>query len=215
MKGCEPEPAALFRFRGGKRQFYQGGHAPVYIANGDHPADPRAGRTRGGAKLFDRNSRPVALTPAGKVFLKEAREILGRMDVALSRIREASTGLEGELRLGYTKGYEHSDLPKYLRIFHQDIPTSCCCATAATRICWPPGCSTGNTTSSSPGTAPTSARRRRSGCATSSACPCAWRCMPTTRSPRRRQLSRKDLKQENILFMSPSGTAIPSVTPSI
>ena len=75
-----------------------------------------------GAKLFDRNSRPVSLTPAGKVFLKEAREILGRMDVALSRIREASTGLEGELRLGYTKGYEHSDLPRYLRGFHQEYP---------------------------------------------------------------------------------------------
>ena len=75
-----------------------------------------------GAKLFDRNSRPVSLTPAGKVFLKEAREILGRMDVALSRIREASTGLEGDLRLGYTKGYEHSDLPKYLRVFHQEYP---------------------------------------------------------------------------------------------
>ena len=56
-----------------------------------------------GAKLFDRNNRPVSLTPAGKVFLKEAREILGRMDVALARIREASVGLEGELRLGYTK----------------------------------------------------------------------------------------------------------------
>ena len=55
-----------------------------------------------GAKLFDRNSRPVSLTPEGKVFLKEAREILGRMDMALTRIREASTGLEGELRLGYT-----------------------------------------------------------------------------------------------------------------
>ena len=38
-----------------------------------------------GAKLFDRNSRPVSLTPEGKVFLKEAREILGRMDMALTR----------------------------------------------------------------------------------------------------------------------------------
>ena len=58
-----------------------------------------------GAKLLNRNSRPAALTPAGKVFLKEAREMLGKMDAALLRTREASTGLEGELRLGYTKGY--------------------------------------------------------------------------------------------------------------
>jgi len=58
-----------------------------------------------GTKLLDRNSRPVALTPAGKVFLKEAREILSKMDTALVRTREASTGLEGELKIGYTKGY--------------------------------------------------------------------------------------------------------------
>ena len=75
-----------------------------------------------GTKLLDRASRPVALTPAGRVLLKEAREILGKMDAALLRTREASTGLEGELRLGYTKGYEHSDLPKYLRGFHQEYP---------------------------------------------------------------------------------------------
>ena len=75
-----------------------------------------------GVKLLDRNSRPVTLTPAGKVFLKEAREILGKMDAALLRTREASTGLEGELRLGYAKGYEHSDLPKHLRSFHHEYP---------------------------------------------------------------------------------------------
>ena len=75
-----------------------------------------------GTQLLDRNTRPVSLTPAGKVLLKEAREILTRMDAALLRTREASTGLEGELRLGYTKGYEHSDLPKYLRSFHQEYP---------------------------------------------------------------------------------------------
>ena len=75
-----------------------------------------------GVSLLDRSSRPVSLTPAGKVFLKEAREILSRMDAALSRTREASTGLEGELRLGYTKGYEHSDLTRHLRRFHHEYP---------------------------------------------------------------------------------------------
>ena len=75
-----------------------------------------------GVKLLDRNSRPVSVTQAGKIFLKEAREILSRMDTALQRTREASNGLEGELHLGYTKGYEHSDLPKYLRRFHREYP---------------------------------------------------------------------------------------------
>ena len=75
-----------------------------------------------GTKLVDRNSRPAVLTAAGKVLLKEAREILGKMDAALSKTREAATGLQGELRIGYTKGYEHSELPKHLRQFHHTYP---------------------------------------------------------------------------------------------
>jgi len=69
-----------------------------------------------GTKLLDRNSRPATLTPAGKVFLKEAREILSKMDAAMIRAREASTGVEGELRLGFTKGYEHSDAEKQVAL---------------------------------------------------------------------------------------------------
>lgn len=73
-------------------------------------------------KLIDRSTRPISLTPAGKVFLMEAKAILDRMDVAVRRTREASTGLMGTLRVGYTKGYEQSDLPKRIREFHQEFP---------------------------------------------------------------------------------------------
>ena len=75
-----------------------------------------------GVQLFTRNTRPVALTPAGSVFLVEAKAILERMDSALVRTREASTGLVGSLRVGYTKGYECSDLSAKLRSFHQSYP---------------------------------------------------------------------------------------------
>ena len=75
-----------------------------------------------GVRLFDRNNRPVALTPAGSVFLMEAKAILERMDKALIRVREASTGLVGTLRVGYTKGYERSDLSNKLRAFHLEYP---------------------------------------------------------------------------------------------
>lgn len=75
-----------------------------------------------GLKLIDRNSRPISLTPAGKVFLNEAKAILERMDTALIRTREASTGLVGTLRIGYTKGYERSSLADHLRAFHHDYP---------------------------------------------------------------------------------------------
>lgn len=75
-----------------------------------------------GVRLLDRNSRPVSLTPAGTVFLKEAKAILERMNSAVSRTRDASTGLVGSLRIGYTKGYERSNLSDRLREFHRDYP---------------------------------------------------------------------------------------------
>ena len=75
-----------------------------------------------GVQLIDRKTRPIAVTPMGNVFLKEAREIVNRMDAAVRRTREASTGVTGTLRIGYTKGYEHSDLTVKLRQFHHDFP---------------------------------------------------------------------------------------------
>lgn len=75
-----------------------------------------------GMRLIDRNTRPISLTPAGKVFLNEAKAILERMDAALLKTREASTGIVGTLRIGYTKGYERSRLVNHLRSFHHDYP---------------------------------------------------------------------------------------------
>lgn len=72
--------------------------------------------------LIDRTKRPIALTPAGKVFLIEAKAILERMNTAMSKVHEASVGLEGTLRIGYTKGYERSNLSNILRSFHLDYP---------------------------------------------------------------------------------------------
>jgi len=75
-----------------------------------------------GTQLIDRNSRPISLTPAGNVFLGETKAILERMESAMWRTREASTGLVGSLRVGYTKGYEHSDLASRLRAFRKEFP---------------------------------------------------------------------------------------------
>ena len=159
-----------------------------------------------GAKLFDRNSRPVSLTPAGKVFLKEAREILGRIDVALSRIREASTGLEGELRLGYTKGYEHSDLPRYLRGFHQEYPNVLLLCYRCDTDMLASGLLNGEYdvifTWDSTNIRQEEALELR----VIEHVPLRVALYAEHPLARRTELSRKDLKQENILFMSPSGT---------
>lgn len=75
-----------------------------------------------GAQLIDRKTRPISVTPMGQVFLKEVRRILMQMDTAVQRTREASTGITGTLRIGYTNGYEHSDLTVKLRRFHHNFP---------------------------------------------------------------------------------------------
>ena len=75
-----------------------------------------------GTALLDRNTRPISLTPAGKIFLGESKAILERMDKAVFRTIEASTGLEGSMRIGYTKGYEHGGLANKLSKFHQEHP---------------------------------------------------------------------------------------------
>ena len=72
-----------------------------------------------GCPLFDRSTRPVSLTSAGTIFLREAKGILERMSRAQERVHDASTGLSGTLRVGYVRGYERSDLSAHVRQFHQ------------------------------------------------------------------------------------------------
>ena len=48
-----------------------------------------------GVQLFLRDKRRIELTPAGTVYLKEARAILKRSDEAMRLARMASTGTDG------------------------------------------------------------------------------------------------------------------------
>ncbi len=75
-----------------------------------------------GTPLIDRTTRPISLTPGGQVFLAEARAILDHMETAVWRTREASSGELGALRIGFTKGYEQSGLPRLLREFRRQHP---------------------------------------------------------------------------------------------
>ena len=72
-----------------------------------------------GCELFDRSTRPVSLTSAGRSFLLDAKAILERMSSAQERVHDAATGLTGTLRVGYVRGYERSDLSVLMRHFHQ------------------------------------------------------------------------------------------------
>lgn len=54
-----------------------------------------------GARLFVRNKRSVTLTSEGKYLLREAAEILEKIDRTTEKIRAVAQGEEGRLDLGY------------------------------------------------------------------------------------------------------------------
>lgn len=159
-----------------------------------------------GTPLLNRESRPVSLTPAGKVFLKEAREILSKMDAALLRTREASTGLEGELRLGYTKGYEHSDLPKYLRLFHQEYPNVLISCYRCDTDMLAAGLLSGDYDVIFTWDSTNLRKEDNLKLQVVEHVPLRVALYANHPLAGRKELTRKDLRQENILFMSPSGT---------
>ena len=159
-----------------------------------------------GAKLLDRNTRPVSLTPAGKVFLKEAREILGKVDAALSKTREAATGLEGELRIGFTKGYEHSDLPKFLRVFHREYPGVLISCYRCDTDMLAKGLMSGEYDVIFTWDSTNLRQEEKISLRPFESVPLRVALYAGHPLALRKELTRKDLKSENILFMSPSGT---------
>lgn len=74
------------------------------------------------ARLFNRDRHHVALTPAGSAFLDDARDIMRRLEGAAAKARRAETAMGGELRIGYVKGYERTDLAQMLHAFHTAYP---------------------------------------------------------------------------------------------
>jgi len=56
-----------------------------------------------GVALFDRRRRRLQLTPAGVVFLQEARNVLDHADRAVEAMRGAARGETGRLRIGFVE----------------------------------------------------------------------------------------------------------------
>ncbi len=73
-------------------------------------------------RLFDRTTRAVRLTQAGRVFLDEARAVLAASGQAEQRAREAEHGLAGALRIGVIAPMANSWLAGILRNFRQRFP---------------------------------------------------------------------------------------------
>ena len=67
-----------------------------------------------GVKLIDRSSRIVKLTPAGRVFLLEARRILHLTESSALAVRRMASGEAGTITLGFTASSGYSFLPRLL-----------------------------------------------------------------------------------------------------
>ena len=75
-----------------------------------------------GITLLRRNQRAVALTPAGAVFLGEAREILARSERAVQLAVSASQGSHGQLTVGLCGPATAPVLPALIREFRKRQP---------------------------------------------------------------------------------------------
>jgi DNA-binding transcriptional LysR family regulator len=75
-----------------------------------------------GVRLFDRDRRRVALTPAGAVFLEEARSVLEHVARAVEAAQRADRGELGSLRIGYVPAMVSTGLPEMVRRFRERYP---------------------------------------------------------------------------------------------
>lgn len=73
-------------------------------------------------RLLERTTRSVALTQAGRVFLKEARGVLGAAAQAEQLARKAEHGAVGTLRVGIIAPAASPWLANVLRLYHQRFP---------------------------------------------------------------------------------------------
>ena len=75
-----------------------------------------------GINLFERRRKGVALTPAGKSFLVDARRILEDCDAATRKAQRISRGEIGELAIGFMSALTHDFLGKALEIWRLTAP---------------------------------------------------------------------------------------------
>lgn len=75
-----------------------------------------------GATLFDRNTRTVSLTPAGRALLPMAYRVLNDMALATAAARAASGQVSGTVRLGFSGAFNHLTLPALARAVRRELP---------------------------------------------------------------------------------------------
>lgn len=93
-----------------------------------HVAQPALSRTimdlesELGVRLLERNSRGVALTEAGSLFLERVKCILDDTQTAVSETQRRSRGETGILRIGFIGTLSFELLPRLLRVYRAAFP---------------------------------------------------------------------------------------------
>ena len=75
-----------------------------------------------GVELFQRTSRSVRVTPAGRAFLVEARRILKLSESAALKAWRIAAGKAGSLSIGFTAAAGYNYLPKLIRLMRAQMP---------------------------------------------------------------------------------------------
>ncbi len=75
-----------------------------------------------GARLFDRDTRNVALTPEGEVFSQGAHRIAAEMDASLTELRDRAQRKVGRVSMAAPPSLTASWLPEQMARFRSDYP---------------------------------------------------------------------------------------------
>ncbi|MFI8992627.1 LysR substrate-binding domain-containing protein [Streptomyces sp. NPDC053542] len=75
-----------------------------------------------GVQLLDRTNRTVRLTPAGRAFLNEARNILRQAEAATLSAKQVSAGQAGAIAIGFTAASAYSALGTLLDVARSTMP---------------------------------------------------------------------------------------------
>ena len=75
-----------------------------------------------GVPLLVRTKRSVQLTPAGKVFLMEAKRVIAQVERAIAAAHQAHSGVLGQLDIGFVGTAIAETLPAILKAFRECYP---------------------------------------------------------------------------------------------
>ncbi|OYY03739.1 MAG: hypothetical protein B7Y73_06070 [Acidocella sp. 35-58-6] len=106
-----------------EEQHFTRAAARLHIVQSGLSASIRTLEDEMGTALFERTTRKVNLTEAGRIFLDEARRVLSAARVARSVVADMQNLQRGRLTIGAIQGLSpFIDLPKLLGDFHRQYP---------------------------------------------------------------------------------------------